>query len=297
MNVLSRIGLGSAQWGAKYGITNATGRPTDTTISSMLKVATSAGIDLIDTAQAYGDAEQTIGRLLPSHPGFHIVTKISPKSGQPTNNVTDETSAVIRRSIENMNDQRPYGILLHNTSELLGPDGPPLWTSLCEQRDSGCVQKIGISVYSPEELDAVLSDFSPDLVQLPYNVYDQRFARSGLLDTLRSRRIEVHARSAFLQGLLLLPVENLPPYFSDLTPHHKRYTDHIASLGLTPVQAALIFCLKDLRIDRVIVGCETLPQLQDIISSVESLRDEYTWNFDIFNIDDLRFILPTLWKH
>ena len=70
-----RLGLGSAQFGLDYGVTNLRGQTTPADVAELLRIAGHAGVRVIDTAPAYGSSEETIGACLPSEHHFRIVTK------------------------------------------------------------------------------------------------------------------------------------------------------------------------------------------------------------------------------
>ena len=158
---------------------------------------------------------------------------------------------------------------------------------------AGKADKIGVSVYSPHELRLVLQRF-PDieLVQLPFNIYDQRFARSGLLDLLQARHIEVHARSAFLQGLLLMEPERLPERFNSIRQHQARMHAWVRQHGLTPLAAALAVCVNDSRIAFVVVGCDSVAQIEEILAAADCSVPP---GLDRFAITDEHVIDPSTW--
>lgn len=292
MTAARRLGLGTVQWGLDYGIANVAGRPADAEISAMLEMAAAAGIDTLDTAHAYGEAQAVLGRLKARRGGFRIVTKTAvPLPG------ADAAAAAVRGfadSLAVLGEDAVYALMAHRGGALLEADGHLLWAAMVAERAAGRVERIGVSVYAPEELAAILERYEPDIVQLPYNIYDQRFALSGLLDRLAARGVEVHTRSAFLQGVLAMPAEALPPHFAAIAGHHRRLHAAAAAAGCTPVEAALAFCLNDARIARVVIGCETATQLEGILSAA-AVKSEATINFAAFALSDESIILPTHW--
>ena len=198
----NRIVIGTAQFGSPYGVANTKlEEVSPTEVSGILKYALSEGINTIDTAINYGDSEAKLGGF--GVDDFQIVTKLP----AIPNNYSDINSWVeeqLNNSFDRLKVRSIYGVLLHNSQDLLGFKGPELWESLQELKRKKIVKKVGYSIYSPWELDELYEPFPPDIVQAPYNILDRRLSLSGWLDRLSSNDIEIHIRSVFLQGLLLL---------------------------------------------------------------------------------------------
>ena len=137
----------------------------------------------------------------------------------------------------------------------------------CILKNSKKCQFFGVSVYSPDQLNMILDLFVPDIVQLPFNVFDQRFLRDGSLSALKKLGVEVHARSIFLQGLLLMRLDDIPAYFSLGKVTFWRGIQMCCNLGALPQHVALSYVLSNKYIDKVVVGIENLRQLIDLASS------------------------------
>lgn len=296
MSNCGKIGLGTVQWGMPYGIANRDGRPEASGVRAMLEYAHKGGCDLLDTAHVYGDAERIIGEQGTAAEPFRLVTKTLPLKGLP---VTGRTVAAICAAFETslLRLQRDgiYGLLVHHADDLLVENGELLWQALERFKKSGRVTRLGVSVYHPEQLRLVLDRFPVELVQLPFNIYDQRFVRSGLLTLLKQKGVEVHVRSAFLQGLLLLPAEKLTGYFAPFRPQQERVHLRMQQLGLTPYQACLNFCLGQNEVDRVIVGCETSEQVRVLVNACDDVAPLLIAEMQQFGMDDEGLINPSNW--
>ena len=278
-----------------YGIANETGQPLATEVCEILRAARKAGVSMIDTAHAYGDAEAVLGRCLDSGHDFNIVTKLPPLHAETVTDQNIERQAdAFRSSLLRLGRERVYGLLAHEANDLLAPGGDRLWAWLQSLREERKVEKIGVSVYSPQQLQQVLRRCETlDIVQLPFNVYDQRFAQSGLLDLLKEKRVEVHSRSAFLQGLLLMAPEHLPERFASIRQHQAALHAWLRERGLDPVTGALAICLQNPRIDFVVVGCETVRQFDEIAEAAKNPAD--LAGVDQFAISDEMTINPSKW--
>lgn len=293
---MNRIGLGTAQWGLPYGIANSSGQPDALVVQSMLESAAIYGIDLLDTAHAYGAAEKTIGEQTSAAVQFKIVTKTLPLRGQPlTERVLASVSAAFDQSLQRLRREQIYGLLVHHADDLLAVGGELLWESLNRAKADGRAQKIGVSVYQPEQLQKIAARFPIDLVQLPLNVYDQRFLHSGLLRLLRQKNVEIHVRSVFLQGLLLLPEQQMYGYFAPFRARQSHFHSHVSAMGLTPYQACLGYCLAQPEVDRVIIGCETVDQVRMLAEACATRSPLLQQGMELFSSNDEALINPSFW--
>jgi aryl-alcohol dehydrogenase-like predicted oxidoreductase len=291
----ARLGLGTVQWGMPYGIANTTGQPATSDVGDMLRAAKQRGIHLLDTAAGYGTAEDELGKWDVGSQGFQIVTKIVPVSS----NVVDKEgvariTAAFRASLQRLNSNGIYGLMTHRADDLLLPGGNRLWDALNDLKDQGQVSKIGVSVYTPDQLAGILDRFPIDIVQLPFSVYDQRFLRTGMLDRLKLAGVEIHSRSTFLQGLLLIPPDRLPFRFAPIRQHHLQYFEALGAAAMVPLEGSLCFCLAQPQIDCVLVGCESIRQLNEILDVVDSCSGS-TNGLESFGLDDENVINPSRW--
>jgi len=292
MNPLVRIGLGTAQWGLEYGIANRLGQPPEVEVAGMIEAARASGIDLLDTAGAYGTAESIIGAHAATTQ-FRIVTKVGAGDTSPSE-LSDAIARNFSDSLRRLNRHRVYGLLVHDAAALLGPDGDRLWQLLETLLADGRVERLGVSVYAPEQLEAVRARFPITLVQLPCNVFDQRFLKNDYLHRLVAEGVEIHLRSAFLQGLLLMPTYSLPEHFAGIRTHHGQMLTAMHNAGWSMLEAALGFCLAQAA-DRVIVGCESVGQLRGIITAVWRVAGHGFGELARFAVEDEQIILPTKW--
>ncbi len=261
-----KLALGTVQFGLNYGVTNKSGQVSVGEIERILGIARDAAIDTLDTAIAYGESEPRLGQA-----GVQSWKVISKLPGIPADCpvVGDWVSFSLEGSLKSLRLERLYGLLLHRPQDLIGPRGPDLYAALQRLLESGKVQKIGVSTYSPDELSAILPRFAVQLIQAPFNVFDRRLETSGQLERLKAQGIEVHTRSTFLQGLLLLTPEECPAQFKAWGPLWSRWHGWLMENSLSPLQGALRFACRNPAIDRVLVGVDSAHQLQAIIAAYE----------------------------
>lgn len=286
-----KLGLGTAQFGIDYGISNKDGRTPKDEVRRILDYAATAGIQVLDTSPSYGVSEQVLGDVAADPQRFKVVTKTRPQVSSAYELRTDAQESLRRLSRSSL-----YGLLLHRSSDLLSRNGAELYAELVRLKEQGLVEKIGVSVYSAAEIDAVLERYSIDLLQIPINVLDQRLLVSGHLQMAKERGIEIHARSVFLQGLLLMLSTSLNGNFKSIEDHLRSYGRFIAERGLTPVSAALGFVLQVPEIDVVLCGINTRKQLEEILVAVLAGQANVDiQEFSKFAINEEQLLNPALW--
>ena len=285
-----RLALGTVQFGLPYGVANKSGQVSRDEAKLMARLASDNGIDTLDTAMAYGESEKYLGEI--DVENFKVVTKLPgmPSGSLDINNWIHEqvSSSLVRLGIGQV-----YGLLLHKSEDLLGPNGPELYRALDSLKEKGLVKKIGISIYSPNELEALKNAFSFDLIQTPFNLIDQRLLHSGWMKKLKDSGVEIHTRSAFLQGLLLMKEIDIPPKFSPWKHLWKKWHDWLAENNISALQGSLAFPLSFPEITRVVVGADSHQQLKEIINATSNLL-----NTDLPNLlsADENLINPVNWS-
>jgi aryl-alcohol dehydrogenase-like predicted oxidoreductase len=210
-----KLALGTAQFGLKYGIANQQGQVSHDEAKVVLALARARGMDTLDTAIAYGDSEQRLGEI--GIQDWRVVSKL-PAIPEGCGDIAQWVVAAVRDSLGRLKVGKLYGLLLHRPQQLLEKNGGQLYSALQQLKQDGLVQKIGISIYDPSELDNLCSSYQLDLVQAPFNIMDQRLIATGWLSRLAKQGTELHVRSVFLQGLLLMTPSDRPKKFDRWTP-------------------------------------------------------------------------------
>lgn len=264
---MNRLVLGTVQFGLPYGIANLAGQVSRPEAKAMLQLASTNGIDTLDTAIGYGESETCLGEI--GIQGFKLVTKL-PAVPVACSDVMTWIQEQVAESLSRLGVRSVYGLLLHRPEQLLEPEGKALYRALQGVKESGLAQKVGVSIYTPNELTALIPQFRFDLVQAPFNLLDRRLHRTGWLDRLKELNVEVHTRSAFLQGLLLMPKAEIPAKFSPWSELLTKWHDWLARHQVSALQACLAFPLSFQEIDRVVVGADNLMQLEQIIAAAGS---------------------------
>ncbi len=294
-----KLGIGTAQFGLDYGISNTSGKTSLKEVRSILKIATENGVDVLDTAYSYGDSESVIGKCLPGQNRFRIIIKTpSFKKSRYTAADGNTIKSTFYESLERLRLSSVAGLLIHHADDALAEGSEFLYDVTHELKSKGLVEKIGFSVYTKEQINQLLDLYDFELIQVPVNVLDQRLIKGDVLKKLKDKDIEVHARSIFLQGLLLMDSNNIHSYFDPIKPVINKYRSFIISRGLTPVEGAISFVASVPEIDYIIVGVNTVEQLKANLDGFKSTFKNRIplENFSMFSLEDSRYINPSLWK-
>lgn len=290
---LQKLALGTAQFGMAYGIANRYGQVSLDEVRAILELAYKSGITTLDTAISYGDSESCLGQV--GVEGWQIITKLPPLSQQNIEGLTicQWVKNACLTSCNRLKVKQLYGLLLHRSQDLLEPRGAELYEALRAVKAAGWVQKIGVSIYSPEELEQIYHRFPVALVQAPFNGLDRRLKKSGWLTKLKEDGVEVHARSIFLQGLLLLSPETRPRQFDRWSNLWQELGTWMQQAGISPLQACLGAVFHEPWFDRILIGVDSVQQLQEILSTLQARLPHWP---EELSFDDLDLIDPRHWK-
>lgn len=284
-----KIAIGTAQVGSEYGVANTSGILVENEIKKILEKAAHEGVDTIDTASNYGNSEVILGNL--NIHNFNVITKL-PAVPKNCLNIRNWVVEVIEKSLLSLKVKKIYGILFHEPNQLLSEYGDELYRVLEEYKDKNIISKIGISIYSPSQLDLIIPKFSIDIVQAPFNLVDRRILNSGWLDKLSAKNIEIHTRSVFLQGLLLIPYNKIPNEFLMWDKVWIEWNNWLSNSNVPAVHACISFVNSFKQINRIIVGVDCLNHFEQIVDAVK--QKPLT---DIINIEleDELLLNPSNW--
>lgn len=281
-----KITLGTVQFGIQYGISNKYGVPSDLELQSIFSVAHELGIEQLDTAKAYGNAEERIGLL--SNSKFDIVTKF------PNLDSDKDLQIALSDSLQKLNLESIYGYLAHNADSII--QKPSLWEVLLKAKNEGKVKKIGYSLYIPEQLDQLLDlNCIPDLVQLPFSIFDRKFEKK--LSILNQLGTEVHVRSVFLQGLYFLNPNELPVKLKPLQNPLLELNNLCAENNVSVGEVALNYVISNKNINKLVIGIETANQLRENISLIANWKSNKSLfdKIEAIEIKDNSLLNPVNW--
>ena len=285
--------IGTAQWGLDYGISNKNGKTGTDEITNILNTANKYEINTLDTASAYGDAEKVIGELATDN--SRIITKIGiGNQDRSSRQSKDDIRNKVKQSYVDLGGKILEGVLIHDPNNLEGYKQSEGWNTLRQMKEEGYMKKIGISVYNPSQAETLAKIYKPDIIQIPFNAFDKKAAELGTLKRLKDEGIEIHARSIFLQGLLLMNIKDISEYFSPWMLEIKRWHEYCTTNRLTLLEGAIAAAMGEMNIDKFIIGIENTKQLKEIVAATQKtvINDFQRYSSE----SDEGLINPTKWK-
>jgi len=262
-----KLALGTAQFGLDYGVSNAMGKVVPEEVTRILEQARKHGVGILDTANAYGDSEAALGKA--GVEGFEVVTKLPPIPAD-IKHPPQWVEECVFESMRSLDVDHVSAVLLHRPMQLLEKNGEEAWAALSELKRQGFIDKTGISIYGPAEIEALSGKYTFDMVQAPFNVLDRRLESSGWLRRLKQQGTEVHARSLFLQGLLLMSPDERPAYFRRWAGLFDHYNRWLEEKQVSALEGCLGFAAGYPQIDCVVVGVASSEQLEEVVTALST---------------------------
>jgi len=281
-----KLMLGTAQFGRNYGIANKNGRPPTEEVFKIFEMAKNNNISFIDTGNDYGVSEDLIGDISTKLGfSFNTVTKIYLNSSATS--IKDE----INKSLERLKTDCLFGLLVHNPNDLLSPGSDEWIDTFLDFKKRNLVKHIGVSAGTVDQILKIIDIYPIDIVQVPLNVFDQRFA--DVITILKERNIKIHVRSVFLQGLILMDTKNINEYFTDIESNIEQLNNVSKQHNISVRKLAMEY-IKSLDIDNIVVGIDNLEQLKTLIYEYNE-PFAHSIDFKQFAVKDERFINPGRW--
>lgn len=295
----SRLCLGTVQFGLDYGVNNQLGKPDKADVFQMLDIAADRGIRYIDTAAAYGNAEELLGEYIIKRGAYHkfeVISKLKPNLiDKCLNNKVITVENEIVKSLEKMNLDVLNGYLLHTPTDFYYSE---VIEGLIRSKEKGLVKNIGVSIYEFSHAMDVVSSDCIDYIQVPYNIFDQRMDQEHFFETAKKNNIKVFSRSAFLQGLLLMDVNQLPLHLKHAKEYLLQYKGILVKYGMTKDEGAIVFSYNNTNFDYLVFGVDNQEQLIRDIAIIEN--NEIDKNYikqikETFSKIEESIIFPSLW--
>jgi aryl-alcohol dehydrogenase-like predicted oxidoreductase len=287
-----KLALGTAQFGQPYGVANTLGQVSSGEIKSILRYCEASSISTIDTAIDYGSSEASLGKAGVN--GFDVISKI-PAIPMQCFDIDNWVNKQIEICLNRLKVKKLYGLLLHRPEQLLEPFGPKILQALVDLKVSGVVKKIGISIYDPAELEYFYNFYDFDIVQTPFNLIDRRLISSGWLEKLKAKNVEVHCRSCFLQGLLVMPKSEIPRKFDHWDDLFSKWHDWLLNNNnISAAEVCIAFVNSFYDIDKIVVGIDSQIQLEHLVTSLT--RNIKIDTFPDISSDDKFLINPPMWS-
>ena len=285
----SKIILGTVQFGLNYGINNSTGKPKKESVFDILLYAYNNGIKYLDTAELYGNAHDLIGEFHKLNPDkkFNIITKFP-------HEFEDILDNKINSYLNQLNTNQLDAILFHSFDSYINHKDQ--LNSIVELKKKS-VKNIGVSVYTNEQMNEVIDDINIDIIQIPFNLFDNLNQRGELLIKAKSKNKIIHTRSSFLQGLFFMKKDNPNSIRNNLV-NELNIVENISLKSSIPIGSiALNYCLMQANIDGVLIGVDSLQQLKENIAFAENkVPNQYLDEINNIRINNVELLNPSMWK-
>lgn len=288
---MSKLCLGTVQFGTNYGIKNDLGRqPDQQEVFNLLDKAVDSGIEYFDTASVYGTAENVLGNYGIGKKNVRVISKLKPDAA------VDEIEEEIKASLQRLDLESLDGYLLHSAQDFYRSG---VMQQLVRCKEKGLVKHIGVSVYNPEDALNVVRSKICDYIQIPYNVFDRRLDKTDFFTIAKQNNVMVFARSAFLQGLLLMDIDKVPANLTEVVPYLQIFEKICRRYEFSKAEAAFLYSYVHSGIDKIVFGVETIAQLEDnlqIAAKNGKFSDCFAELNENFNDIPRKIIIPSLWE-
>ena len=284
--------LGTVQFGVKYGINNIFGKPSSDLVTKILHYAFENRISILDTAEAYGNSQKLIGNFIKSNPNkpFDIITKLNGTTIIKKNKLIDH----INQTCKVLNVESIYGYTIHNYQSI--KKFQFLYLDILNAKKTGIIKNAGISVYENNEIEDVIKNYNDfDFIQIPFNLLDNESKRKTIMEKAKQNKIEIHARSIFLQGLFFKPYKEFPQKLKPLIPYIKTLNNIKDDLNIDMQTMAIKYAFKKKYIDKVLIGIDNINQLKNNIDVINLKTDISTNEIDKINVLEKKTLSPTNW--
>ena len=293
---INRLVLGTAQFGLSYGLAAGHTQVPADEVNLILEKAHEAGIERLDTAASYGVSECVLGKT-----DLISIFKTTTKTLPIRERVIDESHMIkiqngFHQSLLKLKSNQIDTLLVHDVQDLLAEGGEVLWSWMEHIKDNGTVSRIGVSVYDSHSAKVVYENFKFDVVQIPYNVFDQRIENEGFIDFCVSNSIAMQVRSVFLQGIVLMNPNNIPSHLSGFLPYLNKMEQICMDADLTAQELSLAFVARRPEIENIIIGVHDLNQLDMLINAWKKIQSSHyhiDWNY--IQCPEVNLIDPRMW--
>ena len=297
---MMRLCIGTVQFGMDYGVQGGT-RPAARDAVAMLDYATQNGVDAIDTAAAYGTAEEVVGEFLSRktlpREAVQVISKFGTNifEGASVADYAVRLRAAAETSLKRIKSDYLDAYICHVPT---AAGEPAIIEAMATLKASGLVRHVGFSVYDPDQAQACLTTDVVDFIQSPFSFLDRRMETSGALAAASAKGVDLHTRSAFVQGLILMDVAKIPERLAATRPVISDLEAACAEAGLSRRTLALAFVKANPNISHLVFGVDNMAQLKEIVADFERPVDFGAVKSiaDRFAAVDPAIFLPNNWK-
>jgi aryl-alcohol dehydrogenase-like predicted oxidoreductase len=289
MNNYNKIILGTAQIGSSYGLNNETifNFPAK---ANIIHQAFKIGIRTIDTAIAYEKSEEVLGQI--GIKNWNIITKI-PTFKNHQSEMRVWVKQEIESSMKRLRINNFEAVLFHNSDQIREHDKKDIYLEVKKIQDEGLINKIGFSIYNIEQAEYLIDNFDFQILQIPYNIFDRRFENITFLKKCKDKNIQIHVRSIFLQGLLLMDMNKIPIKFNKWNNLFQKWHNFLGENKINALDACLASVMYNDNFNKIIIGIDNINQLEEISLSIQNLKNLKIPEY--LSSNDLNLVNPQKW--
>lgn len=262
---LSKLVLGTVQFGLDYGIANINGKPTQENVNNIVKYLYEEKLNCFDTAQVYGNSEEVLGIALENTKSTFVISKL--KSDTFITNAIGSVS----NSLNNLGIKTLYGLLLHDSTVLQnwGDESSFIVDNLVEKN---LIRYFGVSIYTENDFELAINNDRIDFIQVPFNLFDQRAIRNSWFKRAKVKNKLIFIRSVFLQGLLLMDISSVPKKLESAKLHLEQLEILCSKFKMTKNELALAYVDSIAKNSLILFGCDNIIQAKENIKNYNSLK-------------------------
>ena len=288
----SKLILGTVQFGLNYGINNSSGKPDEKSVNEILDYAYSVDVKYLDTAEAYGDSQKVIGKYhKESANKFQVITKYSAHR----TDLPADLKQRIEHNIETLGVDNLYCYMFHSFGDFESFYSR-FASDILELKEKGLLKKFGVSVYDNLEIENLLNCEVIDVIQLPFNLLDNKSQRFKILEKARKKGVEIHTRSVYLQGLFFMKESNIPDGIFSLRSSLLMVRKIASENNISIATLALNYVYQQNYIDKVLIGVDNVKQLQENIKNLNlSIHSSVQDRIGSIEVENVKLLNPSNW--
>ncbi|MCX6621082.1 MAG: aldo/keto reductase [Acidobacteria bacterium] len=298
--LVSEVSLGTVEIGLDYGI-DAGGRarrPAASDAARLLNRALDLGVNLIDTARGYGEAEAIIGQALEGRrKEFVLCSKVLPRENEnlPPAELREKLRESVHTSLRLLRTSELDILMIHSPPAQVIVRGE-VAAILEELRGEGKVRWVGASLYGEQAATEALRSGRYDCLQVAYSALDRRLEKE-VLPAGESQGIGVVARSVLLKGILTPRYHHLPESLARLREAAAGLDALANANGMSLPELAYRFVLSHSIPQTALVGASSVEELEAAVRFAEAgpASAELAARISGFAITDEQLLNPGTW--
>ena len=289
---ISKLSLGTVQFGLDYGIANSSGQPSQEKVNDIIDYVYSKKINCFDTAQAYGNSEEVLGKAITNEMSPYLISKLK-------SNIFQENAILsVEKSLDNLDTSILYALLLHD-SALLYKWNDTYKSMVVNLKEKKLIKYFGVSIYTDEDFQLAVENDDIEFIQIPFSIFDQRAINKKWFEKAKQHNKLIFIRSIFLQGLLFMQEDELPEHLEKANVPLAIFDDYCQRLKMNRAELALSFVDSVATEALLLFGCDNLNQAKENIDNYNHIKklEKSTINqlIDSFNSIDEQIYNPTKW--